>query len=276
MANRIRDLENEMPIANNQAARNVAAANAIKMQQGMGQMTQAQAVAGGPSLAQQAGAEVAQQQAAVNTAQAQAEAQRDVQGIELDYNAMKIDEEKRHIMEAEQRENRRIDNEMMLAKLGSDIQEKVLNDRMNFQSTERGVTFGSQRQLAHYTAMQAKNLAEYQKYEQDVLQAHETEMQMYDEAYKVYEMREKQMFKSGEAALDRESVNRVRAKKEEIARRRRAAQKRHGFQTKVIGAATVVAGAFITGASFGGAGVVGASMMAQGAKTYSEGEQKSN
>lgn len=284
MKNQIGQLQDQMPVANQQAAQQAEAARQIQQQRQIQQLSAGQIMMGGGSAAQQMGAQAAQQAGAVQSQLAQQAAQQSLVDADRARQQNELMEKQNEAIKRNMLERKRMDQEASLNRLGRDIKRKLSDDRRSFEQTARGEKFTNIRQLADYMIQYTQNEETWKSQAQAIQQASQQKIALMEQAYNVFAREESQLVQSGEAELNRESVARVRAKKEEMARRLQEAKKKAGYTKKLMGGVTFVAGAVITavaavgsvwtgGASLAAAGA-GTSLMKSGAETYQKGESQ--
>lgn len=252
----------QMPVANKRAAQQVDSANQIALQQQMKAAGSKAPVSSGDIQG------LAAQQTAQDTQTAQglqaAEAQRTAAGAARDFQSQQMDTAESRIQDQAQLDQQRMDAEAQLATLGRDVKEKLLDKELALDERTGKLNFTNERQMADLALQMATDENDMKKRLQSMEQASKQRVQIaqfqaqaYTQAME-FASRDRQL--AADQSMMRELAERQREAEAELA----AAKKKAAVTSKVIGAATAVAGAVIAVYVPGGQ-AVGASMVASGA-----------
>lgn len=142
----------------------------VGIQQAIGGMSGAQAGSLGSSAGSQMGAQKATQEGQ-EIAQKLGKAQ-DVKQKRGQIGINKFATQQRSKMSKRTDNARRtaLDSRQRISAMGSDLEQKLFQDRMTFESDARGVRFGNIRQLADFKRLTTKSDEEYQNFAQNMSQ----------------------------------------------------------------------------------------------------------
>ena len=131
----------------------------------------------------------------------------------------------------------------------------------------REAEFANERQMADYMALHAKDEEDFKNKAADMMRASEAKIYSLERASSVMLKAMANDFKSGQAQLDRDTQDRIRAAQKALADKIAKEKKKNNQMRKAIGAVKVVAGVVIgVVTSWTGVGAAaGASLAVQGA-----------
>lgn len=165
-----------IPVANQQLANNMQAARTTQLQSAIGGMAPEQA--GTTALAQQIGAQQAQQVGAIQVQAAQKTAQQtqQVSQMALQEDKMQKSQELFTRQQALNQRNRALTNQ--LARLDNNLKDRLLDQQLEFKKDEFGRTIWNERQLADFAILQAKTQIDLDKFEQMIDQQSRRRLQI--------------------------------------------------------------------------------------------------
>lgn len=176
MGLRLQQLAQQYPVANQQAAQGLEAANTMQLQKQVGaaaatgqQMTPKAIESGGAQLTgQQAQAGIQAQQQTVQQEEKLAQT-----GLQASAQTNQQDLFTRNL--AVQKTQRQ--NEAAIFGLNQNLKSRLLDDQLSFQRDELGRTQFNERQLMDYSLVKAKNQEDFANYQQQVSQLSQRKMQ---------------------------------------------------------------------------------------------------
>ena len=268
--NRAKQLEKltmSLPAANQQAAQGAQQARMVQLQSQIGQL---QPGVGGPGLAQQMGAQQAQQAGGIQLA-AQKQGQQQMQQAGQQALQQQGREQRQAGFEQQLKLNEQQQNiANRLARIDSRYKNMLLDDQLSFRKDQANQTLLNQRQLADFALLKAKNKEEYAQYAQMSQQIHNRELQLMEAAQaKIDQALRQNYVKKGkplDRALQKELAEKKRSLDAAIARKKQKAANNALMWNaggQILGAAAAV-GAVALAAPTGGASL-GAYAAAAGA-----------
>lgn len=244
MNNRISQLNKlaaSIPVANQQLANNLQAARTTQLQRAIGGMAPEQA--GTTALAQQIGAQQAQQAGAiqVQTAQKTAQQTQQVGQMALQEDKMQKNQELFTRQQALNQRNRALTNQ--LARLDSNLKDRLLDQQLQFKKDEFGRTIWNERQLADFAILQAKTQVDLDKFEQMIDQQSRRRLQIMQTAQaKLKQVLEQNYLREGQELDQATRMEIARLRKAAAEKEAREKAKRASFGAMLQGG-LVVAGA---------------------------------
>ena len=154
--------------------------------------------------------------------------------------------------------------------LGKDLKEALIDRRREFEKGAAGDKFSHQQQLAQFMIQQNMDEQDFMDYQQEVQTSLESDIANMNNAYRILEAEEQRMLKSGEAALDRESLAKIQKHKRILAEEAKKAKKKAATFGKIMDAAKfavtvgVAAGSVATGVGAGAGLLVASELIEQG------------
>lgn len=263
----------QMPVANQSAVDRASAVNQARMQSNLA-MTSGQAMMSGPAAAQKAAGQMAKQQGQIAAQAKQAEIKQEV-GLaqqELHNTAQRHDEQQ--IMHSENMAKRHESQRLKLSKLGRDVKQKLLDDNLEFDKTQRETRFRTERQLADFVTLKTQDEQALKAYAQSVEAAYKKDIIMMRAAYAALDREERHQFSLDERERNKQleaEIKEYKARLEAEARRKRRGA---NGTARMIGAAKVAAGVYI--ATLPGGQTAGTSLAVSGAKDFAGAEGASD
>ena len=248
----------QMPVANKRAAQQVESANQIALQQSM-----KGAGAGAPVNAgdiQGLAAQQAGQSAQLGAAVQAGDATRVAQTAQRDMQTQQISQEEQNVTNQIAQSKARTDAEAQLSALGRDIQENILDKNLALDERTNQLKFTNERQLADTIATIARDENDLNSKLQEMKQASEIRAQAAQFAADSYAQAMEFASKDRQLSADEDLMADLARRKKEAEENVRRAKKKAGVTSKIIGAATAVAGAaiaaYVPGGQAAGAGMV--------------------
>jgi hypothetical protein len=225
-AQKLQKLSLSLPQKNQQLAQGQQQARQIQLQE---QIKQANPY-GGPQVAQQMGAQQAQQAGKIQL-ESQQKGQQQSQmigqmGLEQQARAQRETGAQQQLaLGANQR-----DTANRLAGLSSGLENQLLNDQLQFQRDQAGQTVMNDRQLMDYAALKSRNAEEYSEYAQAANQMAQREIQLLEASYrKISQALNQNYIKKGkplDQALRKELAEKKQATEKAIQKKKNAAANR--------------------------------------------------
>ena len=215
-AKQLEKLSMSLPKQNQQIAQGQQAARTVQLQEQIKNLPQG---AGGPALAQNMGAQQAQQagQIQVGAQQKNLNQQQLVGQMGLEQKARGQRQEGfEQKIELSQRQ-RKFANQ--LSKLDIDMKNKLLDAQLEFKKDQAGQTLLNERQMLDYAIKNAKSQEQFKDWAQSMEQATRRKLQIMETANRKLEIALKRGYTENKKKLDRESYMRIREAKEAIERK---------------------------------------------------------
>lgn len=274
----------QMPIANQGAADRAAAAAEARRQANMSTagvqsrarmqsslaMTSGQAMMGGSVVAQQAAAIQAREQAAIAAETAKAELQLNVGQAQKELFDTELRMTEQQTIHEEAMKNRHTAQIAKLTAAGRDVKQKLLDDQIKFDRTQREVRFATDRQFADFMYTKTKDENALKEYEQAVNHAIEMDNIMVRSAFAALEQEERNQFAMDEYKRDQALLQKIRAYKAALEAKARAARRKQNGMGRMLGATKVAAG--IAVAMTPGGQVAGGTLIGSGVAQYTQAE----
>lgn len=243
----LKSLAGSLPVANQQVAQGLKAAQDIQLKGSIKSMPQG----AGPGAAQQLGAQQQQAQGKIALQTNQQTAQQTGQVAQLGQAQKSLQDQQQLGQQARQVSGKQREFQDRLSNLSSDLKNKLLDEQLTFKTDERGRTFFNDRQLADWAATQAKSAEEFANYQQTVEQASQRKLAMMEQAQRLLQQQLDQAQRGGAQALNQQQT--IRLAQQKAAMEKKIAQERADAANRggTFGAAGMIAGTAI-GAAYGG------------------------
>ena len=238
----------QMPLQNQQLAKQQQATQAIQMQQALGQAPASSNVRG---VAAAFGAQQAQQQGRIQAGLAQQTSQQLAQ-VQSQQN-QELSRANTQALQEKSAANKRIFSSLnnQLSDLSERVKSDVFDRQTQFKTDELGRTYWNERQLADWKISQAKSDEELYNYMQEVEQVHAIKMQMLQAAQAKIQQELKQAYEAGETEKNNEQTRALFeadiALKEKIRKQQARAQQNAMILSSGMSIAGGIAGALIAG-----------------------------
>lgn len=269
MANQVGNTQ--MPVANQAAADRASTANRARMQANTAQSA-GSAMMSGPAAAQKAAGAAATAQGDIAASAQQAEVQKSVSQAQGDLHNAQLRHAEQQTVHKEAMAQRHTSLRSKMSSLGRDVKQKLLDDQLEFDKTQREARFKTQRQLQDFMTVKAMDQQAMKNYQQEVQAAIQKDVMMMESAYKTLVQAEAQAQTDRNRKLDKEANARIKRAKEIIEEKLRKSRKRAGVMKRNMG---VVKGAAGVGLMFvPGGQAAGASLAVSGASDAVAGEQQ--
>lgn len=255
----------QMPIANKRAAQQVESGNQIALQQQMKAAGSKTPITSG-DIQQLAGQQAAQDTATAQGAQA-AENARTARTAQRDFQQQEMGRQEQQLVDQQALVSKRMDAENKLASMGRDIKAQLLDKELGLDERTGQLAFTNERQMADLAIRISQDENELKAKLQEMDQASRRRVAAAEYAASEYARAEEFASKNRQFAENEAMMREIRARKQRADEELRKARKKAGVTQKIIGAATMAAGAAIAyGAGWTGVGATtGASMAASGA-----------
>lgn len=202
----LRNLSNQLPVANSQLAQGQQAARNIQLQQAV---KAAPTTANTTQTAQQTGAAVAEnagKQLIQNAGQA---IQQNGQvGSVINQEQAQQAQARTQGLQSSAREQA-MDNVQRLAQVSEDAKKELYDKQMKFQKDEQGRTVLNERQLADYARVSAQNEQQYAQYAQSAQQINQRNLQAMENAYNLVKEDLVQKYAQAEQAKDQTTMREI-------------------------------------------------------------------
>lgn len=251
-----------MPIANQAAADRASVASRARMQSNLA-MSSGQAMMSGPAVAQKAAGVQAQEQGQIAAQAKRAEIQADVGQAQQELHATDLRMREQQANHEEQMATRHTEQRNKLRMLGRDVEQKLLEDTLKFDKTEREARFANQRQLSDFLKTQAHDEQVIANYQQSVKAALDKDLIMMRGAFRALEAAEQHQFSLDERERNKELQDKIRAYKEDLQRKLDEQKKKNDSWGNMMAAGKMVVGGALLATGVGGA--AGATLLASGA-----------
>ena len=249
----------QMPIANQAAADRASTTSRARMQANASAPSAGAAMMAGPAQAQKAAGIQATEQGQIAAEAQTAVVQKSVGQAQQELHATDLRQKEQQTIHAESMEKRHTAMKSKVAALGRDVKQKLLDDQLEFDETEREARFKSQRQLQDFLTIKAVDQQAMKNYEQSVQAAIQKDVMMMESAYKSLVQAENQHFEDKNRRLDKESNERIKKAKEVIEANLKKSRRRGAYVKQGLGVAKMAVGAtamYYTGGTVGGSLVV--------------------
>lgn len=143
---------------------------AVGAQQAIGQTTGAQLRSQGPQAAQSLGAQTAAQEGAATAQQMQQKGQVRAKRGQIGINKFATQQRATMARKRDNANRTALESRQAISQMGRDLEQKLFNDRLQFEYDQRGIRFANERQLADFKKMVAKDDEEYQNFAQQMQQ----------------------------------------------------------------------------------------------------------
>lgn len=246
----LRNLSNQLPIANTQLAQQQKAARAIQLQQAV---KQAPTNVNTTQAAQQTGAAVAQTagQQMVENAASQVKQQGQVGNIGLAAQQDQFQQQQASArMGARQSA---MDNVERLAKLDMNAKQELYDKQIQFDRDEAGRTLFNERQLQDYIKSSALSDEQARNYTQMMNQASDRKLQVMRRAYELASEDLQQKYQIAKQQGDQQAANEIYRIRQDMENRIREEENAAANKAAREGAIGTIAGTAV-GAFIGGAG----------------------
>ena len=252
----------QMPIANQEAADRASTTSRARMQANASAPSAGAAMMAGPAAAQKAAGVQAQEQGQI-VAQAQdAVVQKSVGQAQQELHDTELRQKEQQTIHAEAMGKRHASAKNRMNSFGRDIKQKLFEDQLTFDKTEREAKFANQRQMSDFMSIKAADEQSMKNYEQAVQAAIQKDIIMLESAFNALSHAEVEAAGDENKRLDKEANARVAAAKKAIAARLKRSRGRAAYTKQGIGVLKVAAGAYI--ATLPGGQAAGGSLAMQG------------
>ena len=252
-------LINQMPIRDNAAASRSRAADSIR-RMGSFRGTSPQALkAAGPALIQQTGTSTAQQVGAQDTRETAEAAKKTITDAGRDFETSQIDESQRQLIAQQQHQKKLREQKKQLSLFGEDIENKLFNDKLDFQKEEKEDEYHKMRRSMDYLVDKARRDKGAQEHLAYLAQEIQKEELFAENAFLAASELERRQAQAMNTAEDVKAMRYIHQKKVEAAKRAARAKKKAGVFRNAVNAAVFATGAVLTATGVGAP--VGTTMM---------------
>lgn len=253
----LKNLAGSIPAANQKVAQGLQAAQDIQLKGGIRQMQPGM----GPGAAQQLGAQSVQNKGQIALQTAQQTGKQTAQVGQLGLQQKGVEAQQQLGQQQRQVSGKQREYQDRLSALGSDLKNKLLDDQLQFRQDERGRAFLNDRQLADWTALNARNQEEFQNYQQTIEQAYSRKLQMLQQADNLLKQQLEQSFKTGEQGKNQEQQVKLAKMKRAMEKKIADEQAKAANRAGIFGAAGTIAGAVVGSMVAPGAGTAAGAMV---------------
>lgn len=255
----LKSLAGSLPVANQQVAQGLKAAQDIQLKGSIKSMPQG----AGPGAAQQLGAQQQQAQGKIALQAGQQTAQQTGQVAQLGQAQKGLQDQQQLGQQARQVSAKQREFQDRLSNLSGDLKNKLLDEQLTFKQDERGRTFFNDRQLADWAATQAKSAEEFANYQQTVEQASQRKLAMMEQAQRLLQQQLDQAQRGGAQALNQQQTIRLAKQKAAMEKKIADEKAKSANRAGIFGAVGTIAGAaagsiLLPGLGTAGGAVVGA------------------
>jgi hypothetical protein len=249
----------QMPVANQAAADRASTTSRARMQANSAAPSAGAAMMAGPAAAQKAAGVQAQEQGQIAAQAQEAVVQKSVGQAQQELHNTQLRQKEQQTIHAEAMGKRHASAKNRMNSFGRDIKQKLFEDQLTFDKTERETRFANQRQMADFMSIKAADEQSIKNYEQSVQAAVQKDIIMMESAFKALQQAEIQAATDSNRRLDKESAARIKKAKEILEAKIKKSRRRGAYVKQGLGVAKMAVGAtamYYTGGTVGGSLVV--------------------